>query len=1043
MKERRKEKIEESKRLKISKIVKSMLFAFILVASTIFANAGLSQASSSANLWVSPPELTVQVGSTFSVDVVVNSTSTPVSFFDVFLHFNPSAVNALGGGGGGGAYSPFIMTYYYVDNTAGFIEVRGEYPPGVEDNNIKLVHWILLCITWITGHLDLSGSQILDPDHQLINPIYGSGSVTQTWPFKPHYVDYAPSGVPDFSQKQIGPAQLGIGWWKNPVTGKWSWCGPTAVANSLWWMDSRFETSTTPPPTINDTFPLVQSYTAGSDDHDPVNVPWLIANLSRYMDTDGSVTGISHNGTEVHDMAQGIKNYILAHGLQDKFYVNLVKKPTFNCICLEVTACEDTILLLGYWQEQPQGSGHWVRVGGHFVTIPGTDSVNNKIYFCDPLTDNAELTGQGTVIPPPPHNHPVAPDPVHNNATYISYDRYNIMPGVSPSPGGVLGINYTPSQYYDMFPELQQENCPNEFESMQGNYIAGQQVFTEVEYGVFMSPSPALYWKLGYPDYAPSGMPDFDEKQDKWAKPGVNGLGNWTYCAPVSVANSLWWLDSEFEPGTTPPPTKSDGFNLVTSYNKTGWDDHDPRNVPYLIQHLAYLMDTDGQRTNQTHYGTNVTDMETGLAQYLSWTGVNPPGDVNGDGVVNNTDLAIVVAANNTKPGDAHWNMAADIYPVTLGWPTPGKADNVGNQSDINLVKAHMNENGTFSERTIKAPDFDLIQKEVEKCEDVVLTIGFWWFDGTKWTPENYTNPGIPPNTPKKHAVTVAGVNSTTFKIAISDPDLDAFETGLITEGRVPVLHTHTSPEPPYTTHNNASLVSQDIYNVSSISPPSPVPCPAGNWAIVGYGGYGASPPAQGMYAVIENAIITSPLGVHDVASTNVTTSKTVVAKGYCLNLNVTVANQGDYEETFNVTVYANTTSIAAQTVTLASGNSTSIIFKWNTTGFAKGNYTIKAIADTVLGEIHTTDNTHIDSIVCVSTPGDINGDTYINIKDAVLLGVAFSANHITDPSDPRYCQYWRDSEGPFNPNTDINSDGWINIKDAVLLGTHFGLPDP
>jgi hypothetical protein len=994
-----------------------MFFAFILVVSTIFVNVGLIQASS-ANLWVNPPELTVQVGSTFSVDIVVNS-SIPVSFFDVFIHFNPSAVNAIGGGGGGGAYPPFTMTYYSVDNTHGLIEVRGEYAPGIVGNNVKLVHWLFVCIIWIPGHLDLAESQILDPGGMTIPIQVYPGTILQNWPFKPRYVDYAPSGVPDFSQKQIGPAQLGIGWWKNPVTGKWSWCGPTAVANSLWWMDSRFETSTTPPPTINDTFPLVQSYTAGSDDHDPVNVPWLIANLSRYMDTDGRVTGTPHNGTEVHDMAQGIKNYILAHGLQDKFYVNLVKKPTFDCICLEVKACEDAILLLGYWQYQ---GGKWVRVGGHFVTIPGVDSVNNKIYFCDPCTDNAELAQPGFVFPPNHDQHGL-PDIVHNNATYISYDRYDIVPGMSPSPGGVLRINYTPSQYYDIFPELQQENCPNELENMQGNYIPGQPVCTEVEYGVFMSPSPALYWKPGYKDYAPSGMPDFDEKQDKWTyKPGLQGLGNWTYCAPVSVANSLWWLDSEFEPGITPPPTKSDGFNLVTSYNKTVWDDHDPRNVPYLIQHLAYLMDTDGQRTNQTHHGTNVTDTETGLAQYLSWTGVNPPGDVNGDGVVNATDLAIVNAALSTKPGDKKWNMAADIYPVTSGWPTPGKADNVVNTFDVGLVTANMNKTGMFYERTIKAPDFDLIQKEVQKCEDVVLTIGFWWFNGitNTWSPENYTNPGIPPNTPKKHAVTVAGVNSTTLKIAISDPDLDAIENGLITNGRVPVLHTHTSPEPPYTTHNNASLVSQDIYNVSSISPPLP-PCPAGNWAIVGYGGYGASPPAQGMYAVIENAIITSPLGIHDVAVTNVASSKTVIGQTYTANITVKVENHGNFTETFNVTVYANTTAIATQTVTLSNGHSTTIIFTWNTTGYAKGNYTIKAYAWPVRGEIHTADNTLVYGLVIVTIPGDVVAPYFeVDIYDVTAICICYDSK-IGPPRDPMY-----------DPNCDLDGNGIIDIYDVT-----------
>ena len=57
---------------------------------------------------------------------------------------------------------------------------------------------------------------------------------------------------------------------------------------------------------------------------------------------------------------------------------------------------------------------------------------------------------------------------------------------------------------------------------------------------------------------------------------------------------------------------------------------------------------------------------------------------------------------------------------------------------------------------------------------------------------------------------------------------------------------------------------------------------------------------------------------VHDVAVTNVIPSKTVVGHGYSLNINITVANQGDYTETFNVTLYANTTTIETKQITNA-----------------------------------------------------------------------------------------------------------------------------
>jgi parallel beta-helix repeat protein len=173
---------------------------------------------------------------------------------------------------------------------------------------------------------------------------------------------------------------------------------------------------------------------------------------------------------------------------------------------------------------------------------------------------------------------------------------------------------------------------------------------------------------------------------------------------------------------------------------------------------------------------------------------------------------------------------------------------------------------------------------------------------------------------------------------------------------------------------------------------------------------------------------ITMQYAIADVATTNITPAKTIVGQGYTIRINTTIQNQGDYEETFNVTVYANTTSIATQTVTLTSGNSTSITFTWNTTGFAKGNYTIKAIADTVQGEIDTTDNELIDGWVYVGLVGDVNVDGIVDIEDIYLIALAYG----TMPGQPGY-----------NPNLDINSDDIIDIADIYIAALHYGETDP
>jgi len=165
---------------------------------------------------------------------------------------------------------------------------------------------------------------------------------------------------------------------------------------------------------------------------------------------------------------------------------------------------------------------------------------------------------------------------------------------------------------------------------------------------------------------------------------------------------------------------------------------------------------------------------------------------------------------------------------------------------------------------------------------------------------------------------------------------------------------------------------------------------------------------------------------IADVVTTNITPAKTIVGQGYSILINTTIQNQGDYKETFNVTLYANTTATATQTVTLTSRNSTTITLTWNTTGFAKGNYTISAYATPVPGETDTADNNLVDGLIKVTVIGDINGDFKVDIKDLVLVIKYFGSY----PGHPT--KSW-------NPNADVNGDFKVDIKDLVLVIKHFG----
>ncbi|TET21054.1 hypothetical protein E3J74_00670 [Candidatus Bathyarchaeota archaeon] len=99
---------------------------------------------------------------------------------------------------------------------------------------------------------------------------------------------------------------------------------------------------------------------------------------------------------------------------------------------------------------------------------------------------------------------------------------------------------------------------------------------------------------------------------------------------------------------------------------------------------------------------------------------------------------------------------------------------------------------------------------------------------------------------------------------------------------------------------------------------------------------------------------------VHDVNITNVDPTPTGVHQGENVTVNVTVLNEGDYKETFNVTIYAEETAVDSKTVTnLDIGVPQIVALTWNTSG-STGNYTLTAVADT-LGpptESDTGDNT-------------------------------------------------------------------------------------
>ena len=152
---------------------------------------------------------------------------------------------------------------------------------------------------------------------------------------------------------------------------------------------------------------------------------------------------------------------------------------------------------------------------------------------------------------------------------------------------------------------------------------------------------------------------------------------------------------------------------------------------------------------------------------------------------------------------------------------------------------------------------------------------------------------------------------------------------------------------------------------------------------------------------------------------------KTIVGLRFSLNISTFVMNYGNQSETFNVQVYANDTPVGTfENVTLAGKQSVILNLRWNTTGLAYGNYTVRAVADNLTGETDISDNAYTDGMVYVGIPGDVNGDGKVDMKDIGYVAMRFGRN----PKDSRW-----------SPNADLNDDGKIDMFDIGNTAKHFG----
>ncbi|MDI6690245.1 MAG: cohesin domain-containing protein [Candidatus Bathyarchaeota archaeon] len=169
---------------------------------------------------------------------------------------------------------------------------------------------------------------------------------------------------------------------------------------------------------------------------------------------------------------------------------------------------------------------------------------------------------------------------------------------------------------------------------------------------------------------------------------------------------------------------------------------------------------------------------------------------------------------------------------------------------------------------------------------------------------------------------------------------------------------------------------------------------------------------------------------IRDIAIIDVKTYSTWVYQGWLAHINVTVKNEGDLTETFDVKAFYDATLIGIITVeNLPPNGNTTITLTWNTAGVpACHNYTISAEAAPVPYETDLTDNTFTNGTIKVRLIGDVNDDGKVDMADIGLICLTYGSNIL----HPRW-----------NPEADLNQDKKIDMLDIGLAAINYGKSCP
>ena len=252
------------------------------------------------------------------------------------------------------------------------------------------------------------------------------------------------------------------------------------------------------------------------------------------------------------------------------------------------------------------------------------------------------------------------------------------------------------------------------------------------------------YYLPSYPNYAPQGLPDFDQRQGNWkCKASIWRLigGIYSFCGPTSLSDVLWWFDSKHENPSGYPGDGNDTYSLVRDYHAPGAPDPGPYSDDHNFNNVNDL-------STPWHRGRGGKEFVEEVAWYCNTNFCQSP-----------LWFLAGTSAENLEKGANAWI-----------------------QDDVLQDHYHV--------EAILKPDFATITKAIQHNDGVIVNLYF--YNKKIYTPIHLFS----------HFVGVAGVNPDDGYIALSDP-----------------VQNKMNPVPGPKDHNDAGVVSHDIYKVYLTSP--------------------------------------------------------------------------------------------------------------------------------------------------------------------------------------------------------------------------------